>query len=139
MKPSERVDQMLAELTDWRGKTLAAVRKCVLDADPEIVEDWKYLGSPVWSRDGTIAVGNAHKGKVKVTFAHGAQIKDPDRLFNNGLGGKEWRAIDFSEGDNINRPALTKLVRAAIAYNLDTKKKRLAATAAKSPGRKKRR
>lgn len=139
MKPSEHVDQLLAELTDWRGKTLAAVRRCVLEADPEIVEDWKYLGSPVWSREGTIAVGNAHKGKVKVTFAHGAQIKDPDKLFNNGFGGKEWRAIDFSEGDAVDKPALTKLVRAAIAYNLGTTKKRLAAKGAKTSARKNRR
>jgi hypothetical protein len=124
MNASEQVERMIAELKDWRGKTLASARKCVLEADPEIVEEWKYLGSPVWSRDGTIAVGNAHKGKVKLTFAHGAQLRDPDKLFNAGFGGKEWRAIDFSEGDKIDKPALKNLVRAAIVYNQKNLKKR---------------
>jgi hypothetical protein len=117
MNPSERIDQLIAELTDWRGKTLAGVRKSFLEADPEIIEEWKWMGSPVWSRDGMIAVANAHKDKVKVTFSHGAQLRDPDKLFNAGLGGNAWRAIDLSEGDKINQRALKDLVRAAIAYN----------------------
>lgn len=124
MNPSERIDQLIAELPDWRGKTLASVRKTILEADREIVEEWKYMGSPVWSRDGMIAVGNAHKDKVKLTFSHGASLPDPDKLFNAGLGGGTWRAIDFSEGDKINARALKNLVRAAIDYNHDRAKVR---------------
>ena len=95
MNPSERIDQLIAKLTDWRGKTFASIRKCILEADREIIEEWKWMGSPVWSRDGIIAVANAHKGKVKLTFAHGARLPDPDKLFNAGLEGNARRAIDF--------------------------------------------
>ena len=114
---SELIDEMIAELTDWRGKTFAGMRKSILAADREIVEEWKWMGSPVWSRDGMIAVANAHKGKVKLTFSHGASLPDPDKLFNAGLEGKVWRAIDFFEGDKINRRALKNLIRAAVDYN----------------------
>ena len=117
MNPSERIDQLIAGLTDWRGKTLASIRKSILEADREIVEEWKWMGSPVWSRDGIIAVGNAHKDKVKLTFSHGASLTDPDKLFNAGLGGNAWRAIDFFEGDKINERALKNLVGAAVDYN----------------------
>ena len=117
MNPSQRIDQLIAGLTDWRGKTLADIRKSILAADPEIAEEWKWMGSPVWSRHGIIAVGNAHKDKVKLTFAHGAQITDPDKLFNAGLTGNAWRAIDLFEGDSINQRALKNLVRSAIEYN----------------------
>ena len=82
MNPSERIDQLIAGITDWRGKTFASIRKSILAADREIIEEWKWMGSPVWSRDGIIAVANAHKGKVKLTFAYGAHLADPDRLFN---------------------------------------------------------
>ena len=122
MNPSERIDQMIAGLADWRGETLARLRKIILEADPEIVEDWKWMGSPVWSRDGMIAVGNPHKDKVKLTFSHGASLPDPDGLFNNGFGGKVWRAIDVFEGDNLDERALKNLVRAAVAYNQDKAK-----------------
>ncbi|MBN3804642.1 DUF1801 domain-containing protein [Paraburkholderia sp. Ac-20336] len=115
--PSERIDQMIAALTDWRGETFARIRKTILAADRGIVEEWKWMGSPVWSRDGMIAVANAHKGKVKVTFAHGAGLADPDRLFNAGLEGNARRAIDFLEGDKVDERALKALVRAAIEYN----------------------
>ena len=117
MTPSERIDRMIAEITDWRGKTLATVRKAILPADREIVEEWKWMGSPVWSRDGIIAVANPHKGKVKVTFDHGARLPDPDKLFNAGLEGNQRRAIDLFEGDKVNERALKALVRAAIAFN----------------------
>jgi hypothetical protein len=117
MNPSERIDQLIAGLTDWRGNTLASIRKSILEADREIIEEWKWMGSPVWSRDGIIAVANAHKDKVKLTFAHGANLPDIDKLFNAGLGGNAWRAIDFFEGDKVNRRALKNLVRAAIDYN----------------------
>ena len=117
MNPSERIDQLVAGLTDWRGKTLAGVRKTILEADREIIEEWKWMGSPVWSRDGIIAVGNAHKDKVKLTFSQGAHLPDPDTLFNAGLEGNQWRAIDLFEGDTMNDRALKNLVRAAIHYN----------------------
>ncbi len=117
MNPSERIDKMIAKLLDWRGKTLDIVRKTILEADPEIIEEWKWMGSPVWSHDGMIAVGNAHKDKVKLTFSHGASLPDPDKLFNAGLEGKVWRAIDLFEGDKINGRALKNLVRAAVGYN----------------------
>jgi len=117
MNPSERIDQLIARLTDWRGKTLAGIRKSILEADREITEEWKWMGSPVWSRDGMIAVGNAHKDKVKLTFSHGASLPDPDKLFNAGLQGNAWRAIDLFEGDKINERALKNLVRAAVDYN----------------------
>jgi hypothetical protein len=123
MNPSERIDQLIAQLTDWRGKTLASIRKIILQADPEIIEEWKWMGSPVWSRDGMIAVGNAHKDKVKLTFSHGARLPDPDKLFNAGLGGNAWRAIDLFEGDKINDRALKSLVRAAVEYNQSKLKK----------------
>ena len=124
MTPSERIDQLIAETADWRGQTLASLRKTILEADPEIVEDWKWMGSPVWSRDGIIAIGNAHKEKVKLTFSHGASLPDPDKLFNNGFGGKVWRAIDVFEGDGIDERALKALVRAAVAYNRSKPKKK---------------
>ena len=123
MTPSEQIDQLIAKLTDWRGKTLAGIRKSILAADPEISEEWKWMGSPVWSRDGIIAVGNAHKEKVKLTFAQGAKIADPDKLFNAGLEGSTWRAIDLFEGDKINADALQRLIRAAIDFNQARKKK----------------
>jgi hypothetical protein len=139
MNPSERIDLLIGSLTDWRGKTLASVRKTILDADPEIIEEWKWMGSPVWSRDGMIAVGNAHKDKVKLTFSNGASLPDPDKLFNAGLGGNKWRAIDLSEGDKINARALKNLVRAAIEYNQSKlKKKTSAGTRAKINKSKKR-
>jgi hypothetical protein len=124
MNPSERIDQLISGLTDWRGKTLASVRKNILAADREIIEEWKWMGSPVWSRDGIIAVGNAHKDKVKLTFAHGAKVPDPDKLFNAGLKGNSWRAIDLFEGDKINERALKALVRAAVDYNHTKLKKK---------------
>jgi hypothetical protein len=124
MNPSERIDRLIAELTDWRGRTFASIRKSILEADREIIEEWKWMGSPVWSRDGIIAVANAHKGKVKLTFAYGASLADPDKLFNAGLEGNARRAIDFFEGDKINARALKNLVRAAVDYNQTKKKKK---------------
>ena len=124
MTPSERIDRMIAELTDWRSKTFAIVRKAILAADREIIEEWKWMGSPVWSRDGIIAVANPHKGKVKVTFDYGARLPDPDKLFNAGLEGNQRRAIDFFEGDEVNERALKNLVRAAIEFNESRSKKK---------------
>jgi len=124
MNPSERIDQLIAKLTDFRGKTLASIRKTILEADPEIVEEWKWMGSPVWSRDGIIAVATALKDKMKLTFSHGASLPDPEKLFNAGLGGNQWRAIDFFEGDQINERGLKNLIRAGVEYNQVTLKKK---------------
>jgi hypothetical protein len=129
---SALIDELIRELTDWRGKTLASIRKSILEADREIIEEWKWMGSPVWSHDGIIAVGNAHKDKVKLTFSHGASLPDPDKLFNAGLGGNAWRAVDCFEGDEINERALKNLVRAAVDYNqIKLKRKAPAGTRAK--------
>ena len=129
-----RIDEHIAGIPDWRGKTFAELRAAILAADAKIVEEWKWMGSPVWSRDGMIAVANAHKGKVKVTFAHGAALKDPDKLFNNGFTGNVRREIDLYEGDKVRKRALTALVRAAIQFNLTKLKKN---TKKKAPGRRK--
>ena len=137
MNPSERIDQLIAGITDWRGKTFATVRKTILGADREIVEEWKWMGSPVWSRNGIIAVANPHKGKVKVTFDHGARLPDPDKLFNAGLEGNARRAIDFLEGDKVNERALKNLIRAAIEYNQGKSKKAPADKATKGSKHKK--
>jgi hypothetical protein len=130
MTASQRIDQLIAGITDWRGKTFAAVRKTILEVDPQITEEWKWMGSPVWYRDGgMIAVANAHKGKVKLTFAHGAKIAYPDKLFNAGLDGNLRRAIDWLEGDKVDARKLKALVRAAIAYNQSKVKKKAPARA----------
>ena len=135
MNPPERIDQLIAELTDCHGKTFASIRKSILEADREVIEEWKWMGSPVWSRDGIIAVGNAHKEKVKLTFSHGASLPDPDKLFNAGLEGNARRAIDFFEGDKIDERALKNLVRAAVDYNqVKLKKKAPAGTRRGAPG-----
>lgn len=117
MTPKQQIDQYIADLDDWRGKTLARVRQTILAADPGIIEEWKWMGSPVWERDGLIAVGNAHKGKVKLTFAHGAKFADPEKMFNGKDTGKTRRSIDLFEGDELDEAALQNLVRAAIVYN----------------------
>jgi len=124
---SARIDQLIAKLTDFRGKTLASIRKSVLAADPEIIEEWKWMGSPVWSRSGILAVATVLKDKVKLTFSHGASLPDPAKLFNAGLGGNQWRAIDFFEGDKVNDAGLKNLIRAAIQFNYKPTKKASAA------------
>jgi hypothetical protein len=124
MNPSERIDRLIAKLTDFRGQTLASIRKTILGADREIIEEWKWMGSPVWSRDGIIAVATVLKDKVKLTFAHGANLPDPDKLFNATLAGNRWRAIDFFQGDKINERALKHLIRAGIDYNQSKSKRK---------------
>ncbi len=136
MDASEQIDKLIAGIADWRGKTLASVRKTILAADKEIMEEWKWMGSPVWSRDGIVAVGNAHKDKVKLTFMYGAKLADPDKLFNAGFEGNERRAIDFFDGDKVNAPALKNLVRAAVEYN-QAKKSTKKAPASAGKARKK--
>ena len=117
MSASTRIDKLIADLGDWRGERLAEIRALIHEVDPEVVEEWKWMGSPVWSHNGMYAVANAHKDKVKLTFHHGAQLSDPGKLFNAGLTGNKWRAIDFREGDEIDETALKALLRAAVAYN----------------------
>jgi hypothetical protein len=117
LTPSERIDQHIAGISDWRGKVIATIRRIMFAADPAVTEDWKWMGTPVWYCDGMVSLANAHRGKVKWTFSHGAHIADVEHLFNAGLEGKEWRAIDFFENDGLNEAALLRLVKSAIAYN----------------------
>lgn len=121
---SELIDKRIKELDDWRGRTLASLRRLIKEADPEIAEEWKWRGTPVWSHHGLICTGETYKNVVKMTFAKGAFLKDPEGLFNAGLDGKVRRAIDIREGDRINEAALKKLIRAAVALNLKTKNSR---------------
>ena len=120
---SERIDKRIDELDDWRGETLARVRRLIKQADPEIVEEWKWMGTPVWSHNGIVCTGESYKNVVKLTFAKGASLKDPSRLFNSSLEGKVRRAIDIHEGDKINTAALKSLIRSAVALNLKSKKR----------------
>lgn len=120
---SARIDQKIKELGDWRGKRLARLREIMHEVDPEIVEEFKWMGSPVWSHDGIIAVATPLKNKLKLTFSHGASLPDPDKVFNATLEGGTWRAIDFFEDDKINERPLKDLIRAAVAFNLKGKSK----------------
>jgi hypothetical protein len=115
------IDERIRELGDWRGQTLAKVRKIIHEADPEIVEEWKWMGTPVWSHAGIVCTGETYKSVVKMTFARGAALNDPSRLFNSSLEGNVRRAIDIREGETINAAALKKLVRSAVALNLEGK------------------
>ena len=117
MSASKRIDKTIADLGDWRGERLAEIRRLIHEVDPEVVEDWKWMGTPVWSHEGMYALANAHKDKVKLTFHHGAQLPDPKKLFNAGLTGGKWRAIDLREGDRIDKAALKALLREAVVYN----------------------
>lgn len=115
--PSELIDQRIKELGDWRGELLSRLRALVKEADPDVVEEWKWRGVPVWSHRGMICTGETYKTVVKMTFAQGAALKDPSHLFNSSLEGNTRRAIDFLEGEKINERALKALVRAAVALN----------------------
>ncbi|NYF89620.1 DUF1801 domain-containing protein [Tunturiibacter empetritectus] len=120
---SALIDAKINELGDWRGKMLAKVREIIRKADPEIVEEWKWMGTPVFSRGGIVCTGETYKSVVKMTFAKGAALKDPSGLFNSSLEGNVRRAIDIQEGDKINEAALKDLIRAAVALNLEGKGK----------------
>lgn len=115
--PSELIDARIKELDDWRGKMLSRLRTLVKAADPEVVEEWKWRGVPVWSHDGMICTGETYKSVVKMTFAKGAALKDPSRLFNSSLDGNTRRAIDFREGEKIDDKAFKALIRAAVSLN----------------------
>ena len=121
---SKLISKRIKELDDWRGRTLSRVRQLIKEADPEIVEEWKWRGIPVWAHNGLVCTGETYKNIVKLTFAKGASLKDPDGLFNASLEGNVRRAIDISEGDRINEAALKKLIRAAVALNLEGKGRR---------------
>ena len=129
--PSANIDQRIQELGDWRGKTLAHLRQLLHDADPGIVEEWKWVkptnpGTPVWSHDGIVCTGESYKQVVKLTFARGASIPDPKKLFNSSLEGNMRRAIDFREGDGIDEAAFKQLIRAAVAANSAARAQRAA-------------
>ena len=115
--PSQLIDARLEELSDWRGKTLSRIRRLIKQADPNVVEEWKWRGVPVWSHDGLICTGETYKSVVKLTFFKGAQLKDPKRLFNSSLEGNARRAIDLHEGDQIDETAFEALIREAVALN----------------------
>ena len=121
--PSELIDQRIKELGDWRGEMLSRLRALIKAADPEVVEEWKWRGVPVWSHDGIICTGETYKSVVKMTFAKGAALEDPAGLFNSSLEGNTRRAIDFREGERIDEAALKALIRAAVDHNRSRKKK----------------
>ena len=120
---SALISKRIAELGDWRGKTLGKMRRLIKKADPDVVEEWKWMGTPVWSHDGIICTGESYKAVVKLTFARGASLKDPARLFNSSLDGNVRRAIDIHEGEDVDEPAFTALVRQAAALNSARKSK----------------
>ena len=120
---SALIDERIEKLGDWRGKTLARVRALIHEADPAIVEEWKWMGTPVWSHGGIVCTGETYKNVVKMTFAKGAGLKDPSGLFNSSLGGNVRRAIDIHEGDKVDEEALKNLIRASVDLNLQSKPK----------------
>ena len=122
--PSQLIDARIKELRDWRGETLARIRILIKQADPEVIEEWKWRGVPVWSHAGIICTGETYKSVVKMTFAKGASLADPSKLFNSSLEGNTRRAIDFHEGDKIDEKALKALIRAAVALNTSSAARR---------------
>ena len=131
---SASIDEKVKELGDWRGKTLAKVREIIRHAEPEIVEEWKWMGTPVWSHGGIVCTGETYKKVVKLTFAKGAALPDPSGLFNSSLDGNVRRAIDIHEGEKVDAAALKKLIRAAVALNLKGKSKPKARRASRKQG-----
>ena len=123
---SAKITERIEELGDWRGETLAHVRQLIHDADPDIQEEWKWMGTPVWSHEGIVCTGDSYKQVVKLTFARGASIQDPKQLFNSSLEGNTRRAIDLREGEKINEAAFKQLIRAAVAANLAARAQRAA-------------
>ena len=121
--PSKLISERIAELGDWRGKTLGRMRKLIKQADPQVVEEWKWRGTPVWSHDGILCTGESYKSVVKLTFAKGASLKDPARLFNSSLDGNVRRAIDIREGEEVDAAAFKALIREALALNRSGKSK----------------
>jgi hypothetical protein len=139
MTASEQIDKKIADHPDWRGKLLAGIRRLVREADPEILEEWKWRGAPTWSHNGLVCVANIFKDTVKVVFASGAKLADPNGIFNSELAGNAWRGITFSEKDKINEPAFKRLVRSAVELNnaKKDKKSQSKSTTTASRGRRK--
>lgn len=123
LNPAQKIDERIAELADWRGELLAELRALILSTDPQMTEDWKWRGTPVWYCDGMVCTGETYKEVVKMTFAKGAQLPDPRHLFNASLEGNARRAIDFHQGDSVDKEALQTLLRAAISLNRSSRKK----------------
>ena len=121
--PSQQIDARIRELDDWRGELLARIRALIKQAEPDVVEEWKWRGVPVWYHDGMLCTGETYKAHVKVTFAKGASLEDPSGIFNNGLDSRVRRAIDFHEGDKLDERAFKGMVKAAVAHNKSKKKK----------------
>ena len=121
---SELIDKRIAELGDWRGATLSRMRKLIKEADPDVVEEWKWRGTPIWSHDGIVCTGESYKSIVKLTFFKGASLKDPAKLFNSSLDGNARRAIDIHEGEEVDASAFKALIRAAVALNTSGRKAR---------------
>ena len=119
---SKLIDERITELGDWRGETLKRMRKLIKEADPDVVEEWKWMGTPTWSHDGIICTGESYKSVVKLTFAKGASLKDPAKLFNSSLDGNVRRAIDIHEGEKVDADAFKTLIRAAVAFNASSGK-----------------
>ena len=124
LSASELIDKRIADLADWRGETLSRMRELLREADPDVVEEWKWMGTPVWSHDGIICTGESYKSIVKLTFAKGASLKDPAKLFNSSLDGNVRRAIDIHQGDKMNAGAFKALIRSAVALNASAVKAR---------------
>lgn len=133
--PPVLIERYIASIKDWRGERMAQFRRLMHEADPEVLEEWKWMGTPTWSHDGVMAVATLLKAKVKFTFSRGAHLPDPEKVFNNGLGGKEWRALDVAEKDQINEPALKELIRAAVRFNKSEAMVRDARGRTKKPSR----
>lgn len=123
MTPSEKIDNLIASLNDWRGPMLKRIREIFHEADPDIEEEWKYMGTPAFYHDGMIAIVNAYKTSIKIGFLYGASLPDPQKIFNNELGGNQRRAIKLFEGDKLNEKGLKELIRSAIKYNQSKKSK----------------
>lgn len=117
MNAAQLIDDLIAGLTDWRGDMFTNIRKMIHEADPDVIEEWKWMGTPVWSHDGIVCIANPFKGKVKVTFFQGASLADPDKLFNNELTGKQWRSIEIFEDGNIKEEPFKALIREAVGFN----------------------
>jgi hypothetical protein len=132
MSASQSISKRIADLGDWRGKLLAQIRELVKEADPDIVEEWKWMGTPVWSHNGIVCTGETYKRVVKMTFAKGASLRDPKGLFNSSLDGNVRRAIDFHEGDKLDKGALKGLIRAAVILNSSSGKKKRSGSVSRS-------
>lgn len=135
MNPSDFIDKEIADHPDWRGKTMAEVRRIIRETVPDVTEEWKWMGTPTWSRNGILCICNAFKEMVKVTFMNGAKLEDKDGVFNAELDGNKWRAIKFFQGDKVNASGLRKLLLAAVALNADKGKGKARPAAAKKPAK----